>query len=141
MKAYRIIAHAIAACVVLQAAWIAAGTFTLAKQTDDGKTITEDNFRNWAMNAHSIFAIIIPILAIALLVTAFVIKQPGAPKWAGLVFGSVLLQWVLAIIAYAVPVIGVLHAVNAFVMIGLAEMAARNVGVVGPPVAATPASV
>jgi hypothetical protein len=127
MKAFKGLAHAIAACVVLQAAWIAAGTFTLANQADDGKTITEDNFRNWGMNAHSIFAIIIPILAIALLITAFVIKRPGAPKWAGLVFGAVVLQWVLAIIAYAVPVVGVLHAVNAFVMIGVAEMAARQV--------------
>jgi hypothetical protein len=127
MKAFKGLAHAISACVVLQAAWIAAG-----------KTITEDNFRNWGMNAHSIFAIIIPILAIALLVTAFVIKRPGAPKWAGLVFGAVVLQWVLAIIAYAVPVIGVLHAVNAFVMIGLAEVAARQVtgGTVTEPVGA-----
>jgi hypothetical protein len=138
MKAFKGLAHAISACVVLQAAWIAAGTFTLAKQTDDGKTITEDNFRNWGMNAHSIFAIIIPILAIALLVTAFVIKRPGAPKWAGLVFGAVVLQWVLAIIAYGVPVIGVLHAVNAFVMIGLAEAAARQVtgGTVSEPAGA-----
>jgi hypothetical protein len=127
MKAFKGLAHAISACVVLQAAWIAAGTFDLANKTEDGKTITDDNFRNWGLNAHSIFAIIIPILAIALLVTAFVIKRPGAPKWAGYVFGSVVLQWVLAIIAYAVPVIGVLHAVNAFVMIGLAEGAARQV--------------
>jgi hypothetical protein len=34
---------------------------------------------------------------------------------------------VLAIIAFGVPAIGVLHGVNAFVMIGLAEMAARQV--------------
>jgi hypothetical protein len=127
MKAYKGLAHAIAACVVLQAAWIAAGTFTLGKAADDGKTITEDNFRSWGMNLHSIFAILIPILAIALLITAFVIKRPGAPKWAGLVFGDVVLQWVLAIIAFGVPAIGVLHGVNAFVMIGLAEMAARQV--------------
>jgi hypothetical protein len=127
MKAYKGLAHAIAACVVLQAAWIAAGMFTLGKAADDGKTITEDNFRSWGMNLHSIFAILIPILAIALLITAFVIKRPGAPKWAGLVFGDVVLQWVLAIIAFGVPAIGVLHGVNAFVMIGLAEMAARQV--------------
>jgi hypothetical protein len=127
MKAYKGLAHAIAACVVLQAAWIAAGAFTLGKAADDGKTITEDNFRSWGMNLHSIFAILIPILAIALLITAFVIKRPGAPKWAGLVFGDVVLQWVLAIIAFGVPAIGVLHGVNAFVMIGLAEMAARQV--------------
>jgi hypothetical protein len=132
MKAYKGLAHAIAACVVLQAAWIAVGTFTVGKQTDDGKTVTEDNFGNWGMNLHSIFAIIIPVLAIALLVTAFVIKRPGAPKWAGLVFGDVVLQWVLAIIAFGVPAIGALHGVNAFVMIVLAEKAARDVS--GPVV-------
>jgi hypothetical protein len=127
MKAYKGLAHAIAVCVVLQAAWIAAASFNVAKETDDGKAITEDNFRSWGVNLHSTFALIIPLLAIALLITAFVIKQPGATKWAGFVFGDVVLQWVLAIIAFSVPAIGVLHAVNAFAMIGLAEMAARQV--------------
>ena len=127
MKAYKGLAHAIAACVVLQAAWIAASGFRVAKTTDDGKSITEDNFQSWGVTLHSTFALIIPILAIALLITTFVIKRPGATKWAGFVFGDVLLQWVLAIIAFGVPAIGVLHGVNAFVMIGLSEMAARQV--------------
>jgi hypothetical protein len=142
MKAYRVIAHAIAVCVVLQAAWIAAGVFTAGKKVDDGKTISSlDDFDNWGVGLHSLFAMIIPVLAIALLITAFVIKEPGAPKWAGYVFGDVVLQWVLAFIAFGVPALGVLHAVNAFIMIGLAEMAARKVGVVGLHATAAPASV
>jgi hypothetical protein len=133
MKAYRVLAHAIAVCVVLQAAWIAASGFRVAKTTDDGKSITEDNFQSWGVTLHSTFAIVIPILAIGLIVAAFVIKRPGAMKWAGFVFGDVLLQWVLAIVAFSVSAIGVLHAVNAFAMIGLAEMAARQVS--GPALA------
>jgi hypothetical protein len=133
MKAYKGLAHAIAICVVLQAAWIAASGFRVAKATDDAKSITEDNFQSWGVTLHSTFALIIPILAIAMIVTAFVIKRPGALKWAGYVFGDVLLQWVLAIIAFSASGIGVLHGVNAFVMIGLAEMAARQVS--GPAVA------
>jgi hypothetical protein len=84
---------------------------------------------------------VIPVLAIALLITAFVVKVPGAPKWAGYVFGDVVLQWVLAFIAFGVPALGVLHAVNAFIMIGLAEVAARKVAGVGPRAATAPASV
>jgi hypothetical protein len=141
MKAYKGLAHAITACVVLQVAWIAAGTFFLAKETDDGKTITEDNFRSWGMDLHSIFAMIIPVLAIALLIAAFVIKRPGAPKWAGLVFGTVVLQWVLAIIAFGVPAVGVLHALNAFVMAGLAEKAASEVSNAAVPEPAGTAAV
>ena len=35
MRAYKGLAHAIAACVVLQAAWIAASGFRVAKTTDE----------------------------------------------------------------------------------------------------------
>ena len=142
MKAFKGLAHAISACVVLQAAWIAAGVFVAGKKVDDGKTISSlDDFGNWGFALHSIFAMIIPVLAIALLIVAFVVKVPGAPKWAGYVFGDVVVQWVLAFIAFGVPALGVLHAFNAFIMIGLAETAARKVGVTELPAAAAPASV
>jgi hypothetical protein len=50
----------------------------------------------------------------------------GGVKWAGFVLLTVVAQWVLAIIAFEVPVIGALHALNAMVIAGVASMAARR---------------
>lgn len=127
MKAYRTIAHLIAACVVLQAAWIALGNFTMFKSIDDGSVIDENNARNAGVNLHGIFGLgIIPLLAIALLILSFFVKFPGSTQWAGYVLLDVVLQIALVFLAYPIPVFGLLHAVNAFALIGLAEVTARR---------------
>jgi hypothetical protein len=128
-SAYKGIAHAIAAGVVLQAVWIALAWFMVIKDLDDGKTITKDYEGNFAHGLHSIFGMgVLPLLGIALLVVAFLVKTPGAVKWAGYVLLAIVLQIVLAFISFGVPAIGALHGLNAFVIIGLAEVAARQLG-------------
>lgn len=128
-SAYKGIAHAIAVCVVLQAAWIALGTFWLFSDVEDGAIVTEDYDYNAGQALHSVFGMmLIPLLAIALLVVSLLAKVPGGTKWAGFVFLAVVVQVVLAILSYAVPALGVLHGLNAFVLIGVAELAARRVG-------------
>lgn len=140
MKAYRTIAHLIAACVVLQAMWIALGNFTMFHAIDDGKVIDENSARNFGVNLHSLFGLgIIPLLSIALLIVSLFVKFPGGTQWAGYIFGDVVLQIALVFLAYPIPAFGALHAINAFAMIGLAEVAARRASlpVVAADVAAT----
>jgi hypothetical protein len=126
--AYKGIAHAIAACVVLQATWIALAWFSVLKDVDDGKTFTKDSDANVGHMLHSIFGTgVMPLLGLALLVVAFFVKAPGAVKWAAFVLLAIAVQIALAFIAFGVPAIGALHGINAFVVAGLAETAARRV--------------
>ncbi len=134
-SAYRGIAHAISACVVLQATWIALAWFTVLKDTDDGKTFTKDSDPNVGHVLHSIFGMgVLPLLGIALLIVSFFVKAPGAVKWAGFTLLAIVVQIVLAIIAFGVPAIGALHGINAFIVIGVAEMTARRVDAASPAV-------
>ncbi len=60
------------------------------------------------------------------MIVSFFTKVDGGVKWAGYVLLVVVLQWVLAIVAFAVPVVGALHALNAMAVAGLASIAARR---------------
>lgn len=131
-SAYRGLSLAIAIGVVLQAAFIALGTFTLGKRADDGKVINKDHFDNIGLTLHGIVAIVIAVLAIALLAISFRSGVPDGPKWAGYVFLAVLVQWVLAAISFAVPAVGLLHGINAFVVAAVASMAARRAAAGAP---------
>jgi hypothetical protein len=126
-KTYRILANAIAVCVLLQAAWIALGVFTLGKYTDDGHTIDKNYDGNLGLNLHGIFGMaLIPLLALVLFGISFAAKLPEGVKWAGFVLLAVVVQIVLAFLAFAVPAIGILHGVNAFVVLGVSVMAGRK---------------
>jgi hypothetical protein len=65
-------------------------------------------------------------VALILMIVSFFAKVDGGVKWAGFVLLTVVLQWVLAIVAFSVPVIGALHALNAMAIAGVASMAARR---------------
>ncbi len=137
-KAYQVICHLIALCVVLQAAWIAAALFTVDKRIEDGHSITK-GYDNWAQVMHSVFAIIVVVLGLVLLILSYFAKLPGGAKWAGFTFLAIVVQWVLAIVSFAAPVLGVLHGANAFAILALAEFTARRTE--GPaPVEASPAT-
>ena len=124
MKAYRGIALAIAAGVLLQAAFIAAGTFELI--SSDNTLVSEDYEYNTGQELHAIVGFnLIPLLAIVLLVVSLLTKRAGATKRAGMVFGAVFLQVVLALISYEVSGLGALHGINAFVVLGTAIYASR----------------
>ena len=133
--AYRYLGIGIAAFVVFQAAVLAFGVFELGKQVDDNGSITKETAENHitGLNLHGIGAMILSVLVIAMLIVSFFVKVEGAVKWAGIVFGLTLLQWVLAILAFSVPAIGLLHGINAFAIAATAGIAARVVGRVDVP--------
>src|SRR4051812_9348355 len=126
--AYRGFAFAVAIGVVLQAAWIALGTFSLGKYVDDGHTVD----KNWDGNAglflHGIFAILVLLCALILFGLSFGAHVPEGTKWAGYVLIAVIVQWVLAFISFGVPAVGILHGANAFVVIALAGITGRKAG-------------
>ncbi len=128
IKPYRIIAHLISGCVVLQATWIALANFLLIHDVDGGTVVDKSYDGNTGDVLHAIFGMgIIPLLALTLLIMSFFIHVPGAVQRAGFVVLAVVLQITFAFIAFGVPIIGVLHGVNAFVIIGTAEFAASRV--------------
>lgn len=125
MKAtYRVLAVLIPVLVLVQAAAIAAGTFGVLNSVDDGTPYTEATDANLGQVVHSGGAMAIALVGLLLLVVSFFARVEGGVKWAGLVFLSVVVQWVVAILAFGAPVIGVLHGLNAFVLFGLGASAA-----------------
>jgi hypothetical protein len=129
MKAtYRALGYLIAALVVFQAAAIAVGLFLILHDTDNGGAYTKATGDNGGQAAHSIGAIALTLVALALLVVSFFAKVDRGVQMAGIVVGLVVLQWVLAIVSFGVPVVGALHAINAFAIAGVASAAAARAG-------------
>jgi hypothetical protein len=148
MKAtYRVLAGLICLLVLVQAAGIAFGTFGILNFVEGGDAYTKSVAEERSADAggvgqviHSFGAIAIALVAIVLLIISFFAKIDGGVKWAGFVFLAVLLQWVLAIVAFSAPVVGVLHGINAFVIFGVAMTAMQNAKraeVASPTTAAT----
>jgi hypothetical protein len=126
---YLVIAQLIAFAVVVQAAVIAFGLFGIWNDVDDGRVVTDGYDGNGGFAIHSILgSTVIPLLALLLLVVSFFVKVDGAVKWAGLVVLAVAVQITLAFLAFGIPAVGLLHAANAFIIAGVASMAARRAG-------------
>ena len=140
--AYRYLGIAVAVFVVFQAAVLAFGVFDLAKQTDDNGSVTKETAENiTGLGLHGIGAMILSVLVIAMLIVSFFTHAEGAVRWAGIVFGLTVLQWVLAILAFSVPAIGLLHGINAFAIAAVAGLATRVVRTAEVPATVTPAAV
>lgn len=131
---YRVLALLICLGVVLQAAAIAFGWFDVIADSEDADVVLNDDYDgNAGHMMHGIVGMsVIPLLGLILLVVSFLTKVPGASKWAGYVFGSIVFQVVIGIMSFSIPILGVLHGVNAFVLFGVALMAARRVDVATP---------
>lgn len=128
MKAtYTWLARLIAIGVVLQAAFIAFGTFEIFNAANDGKVFTEDTDYNTGQALHSVVGMmIIPLFAVVLLILSFFAKIPGGARVAGIVVALVALQIVLGLVSFPVPAIGLLHGINAFAIAGVAGYAGRQ---------------
>lgn len=141
---YQWLARLIALGVVLQAAFIAFGTFEVFNAVDDGKVFTGDtDDYNAGQALHSIFGVmVIPLLAVLLLIVSFFVKTKGAVWSALAVLGLIVLQFVLALVSFGAPVIGLLHGINAFAIAGVAGFAGGRAGKPrspeAPPQAAPP---
>ncbi|MEV0799025.1 hypothetical protein AB0I34_15090 [Kribbella sp. NPDC050281] len=125
---YRTLGLLIAIAVVLQVAAIALAGFTLAKDADDGTTIGAD-YSNFGQSYHSIAGTAIGLLALIFLIVSFLTDVPRGRTLAGIVVGLVALQFVLAVVSFGLPALGVLHGINGLAIAGVAGAAARRAAV------------
>jgi hypothetical protein len=123
--AYRVFASLIAIAVVLQVASIALSGFTIAKDADDGTTIGSD-YSNFGQSYHSIAGSVIGLLALVLLILSFLTDVPRGRMLAGIIVGLVVLQFLLAVVSFGLPALGVLHGINGLAIAGVAGAASRR---------------
>ena len=94
-QTYRVVAGLIAAGVLVQAGAIAAGWFTALHDVDNGLVIDKNYDGNAFHSVHGFVGFnIMPLLGLILLIVSFFAAKsvPGARKWAGIVFGLIILQ-------------------------------------------------
>ena len=133
---YKALGHTIAGLVAVQAAVLALAVFGLWNWIDDGNSVTKAKLDSDAglgspgevgfMLHGMIGMMVIPALALVFLVVSFFAKDvPGAVKWAVLLFVAVLLQVIVAIVAFSSPLVGAIHGLNALVIAWLGWHAAK----------------
>jgi heme A synthase len=105
-----------ALAVVVQIGFAGVGAFHASKTVDKHKSITEDAFSSW-FEPHVVLGYLIGLSAIVLVLLSLVARR-GRIKWSLLVLGLLVLQVVLAILAYNVPALGFLHPINALLILG-----------------------
>ncbi len=129
---YRVLAYLIAAGVALQASSVAFAFFKIILEVEDGAIFSADYDYdgNLGIMIHRVGGLgLIPLSAIALLIVSFFTKAPGAVRWAGAVFGLVVLQIALIFAAFgaASAGAGALHGLNALAVFLAAIWAGRRI--------------
>lgn len=144
---YRVLAGLIAVLVVVQATlivWAVAGLFFWI---DEGETLDKQVIKGWEEEpptfdgaiGHFLHAFVIgggggplptglgliPLAGLLLLIVSFFAKVPRGVALAAAVAVSIVVQIVVGINADAVPYIGLIHGLNAFILFGLALAAAK----------------
>jgi len=136
-NAYRVLAFSIPVLVALQAAFIALNTFGMFAWVDDGNALTKSvldaDSLDWDGAAGAVLhgivgMMVIPLVALGLLAVSFFAKVPGGVWWAGIVVAVTVLQVLLAFAGFGSPVVGALHGLNAFVLLGVAMSAGQKAG-------------
>ncbi|MGW1346237.1 hypothetical protein ACWCOV_34650 [Kribbella sp. NPDC002412] len=123
--AYRVLSLAIAIAVVLQVAAIALAGFTVSKDAGDGVVIGAD-YSNFGQSYHSIAGTAIGLVALLLLIVSFLTDVPRGRSLAGIIVALVAVQFVLAVVSFGIPALGVLHGINGLAIAGVAGTAARR---------------
>jgi hypothetical protein len=149
IKAYRIFAGLIAVLVVVQAAAVAYGAFSIDHKVDhahdhSGNTIhnvskTLDGGAGYGVHG-VVGSMVIPLVALLLIAVSFGANVPDGKKWAGFVLLDVAVQVGLGIGAHSAAWLGWLHGPNALVLFALAGYAGRRAALASTPVSATAAS-
>jgi uncharacterized membrane protein (UPF0182 family) len=132
--AYRVLATLIAVAVALQVASIALAGFTIASDAEDGATIGAD-YSNFGQSFHSIAGTAIGVLALVFLIISFLTDVPRGRALAGIVLGLVVLQFVLAVVSFGLPALGILHGLNGLAIAAVAGMASRRAATPAVPAA------
>jgi hypothetical protein len=133
-NAYRILATIIAVEVVIQAMAIVFAMAGIFVWVDEGGVLDKAAVESEDLDftgiggfiVHGINGtIIIPVLGLALLVISFFAKVPGGVKWAAIVLVVIVVQVFLGIFGHETPYSGMLHGLNAFLLLASAGNAAR----------------
>lgn len=146
-RTYHVLAHLIAALVVVQAMAMATAVAGLDHWIQDGATVNKHvldknpSFTgSFGFPLHAINGeMLIPLIAIALLVVSFFAKVAGGTRWALYVIGLIIVQVVLGVSQGDVPLLGLLHGANAFAVLVVAVLAARRTNTATPSEALSPA--
>lgn len=132
--AYRALASLIAVEIVIQAAAITYYIFGRGKWINDGGVVDKATIESHAGNfagasgfpVHSFNGEkVIPLVAVLLLVVSFFAQVARGVLWAGLVFVLVAIQVFLGLFGHNIPLLGLLHGINALVLLTVAITAAR----------------
>ncbi len=133
--AYRVLALAICVLVAVQAMTVAFSTFGILNWVDNENDLTKSAIEadtwEWTGATGTVLhgqlgMMVIPIIALVLLIVSFLAKVPGGVKWAVIILVDVVVQVVIAIVAFSTPLVGALHGLNAFILFGLAMTAAQQ---------------
>ncbi len=131
---YKYLAYVIDVLIMVQAAAIAWAIFGFGKWIDDGNTFSKAQLEgdSWNFTEERGFMIhgingqlLIPLLGLILLIVSFFAKVPEGTKWAGMLFGGIVLQVALGIFGHGLPFLGLLHGANALLLFWLAWKAAK----------------
>jgi heme A synthase len=143
---YRILAYAIAAEVLVQAAAVAYAIAGLGHWVQGGGVLDSATMESEEITfpevvgfiVHGINgSIVVPLLAVLLVVFAFFAKVKGGVKWAFVVFVLVGVQAQLGFMAGDLPALGALHGLNALLLFAAALHVALRSRTGRPAVAET----
>lgn len=147
-KIYSGLAWTVAGGVVVQAAAIAfafGGMLNLVSEGGVVDTALLEAFQAGGVGelgflVHGLVGgVVIPLLAVALLVSSFFARTRGATRWAAIVLGLVALQVTLGFSITDVPYLGIIHGANALAVVAAGSVAALRVRRMPRPAALTAA--
>lgn len=134
--AYRVLAYLVALEVVIQAAAIAYAISGLGNWIQDGGVLDKATMESESVNFTGFIGFIVhglngqflvPLIGLLLLIVSFFAKVPRGVVWAGLLFLLIIVQVLLGIFARGgLPMLGLLHGLNALVLFTIALVAARQ---------------
>jgi hypothetical protein len=139
-SAYKYLAYAIDVLILVQAAAIAWAVFGLSKWIEDGNILTKakmegDTFSFTEERGFMIHGIngqmLIPLIGLILLIISFFAKVPEGVKYAGMLFGGIVVQVALGMTAHAVPALGFIHGFWALLLFWLAYRTGKQADLVG----------
>jgi hypothetical protein len=115
---YRVWAAIVAAAVVVQIGFAGYGAFYVANKVDDAP-VNDDTFMDgWGLHSGFGYLVILLGLVFVLIALGARVGKRRVLRTLGL-FGLMILQMLLAWFGFEIPVIGILHPINAFLILGL----------------------
>ncbi|MET7328247.1 hypothetical protein [Nonomuraea sp. NPDC005650] len=138
---YKVLAYLVAIEVAVQASmvvwadaglglWVEGGGVVDKALMESGETPFAEALGLMIHGMNGIF--VIPVLALLLLISSFWARLPGAVKAAGLVLLLVVLQIAFGLVGHSIPLVGLVHGLNALLLFTVALYAARRGAAASP---------